>query len=148
MISLQFLRNHWRELAFGFLMCFLSGFGQTYFVSLFGGEIREEFAISDGQWGTIYSAGTIMSAFVLMWSRQLVDRLRLATMAAISLGGAAIMCVGGGIGVEPCSAGGGDLRPAPVRPGAVLAYRDYRPARAGRVDCLHGPHRRRSGCCR
>ena len=97
MFSLRFLKSHWRELAFGFLMCFLSSFGQTFFISLFGGHIRAEFAISDGEWGSIYSAGTIASALVLVWSGRLVDRLRLADMAALVIAGLAIMCLAAGL---------------------------------------------------
>ena len=49
MFSLEFLRSHWRELLFGFAMCFLSSFGQTFFISLFGGAIRSDLGISDGE---------------------------------------------------------------------------------------------------
>ncbi len=97
MFSLKFVRTHWRELLFGFAMCFLSSFGQTFFISLFGGEIKAEFALSDGEFGTIYSAGTLLSAAVLVWSGRLVDRLRLRDMAALVLGGLAAVCIAMGL---------------------------------------------------
>lgn len=93
MLSLEFMRSHWRELLFGFAMCFLSSFGQTFFISLFGGQIRSELAITDGQFGTYYAMGTLASAALLVWSGRLVDRLRLRDMAALVLGGLAIVCV-------------------------------------------------------
>ncbi len=93
MFSLEFLRNNWRELLFGFAMCFLSSFGQTFFISLFGGEIRAEFHFTDGEIGTYYSIGTIASAAVLLWSGRLVDRLRLRDMSALVLGGLALTCI-------------------------------------------------------
>lgn len=93
MFSLKFLRDHWRELLFGFAMCLLSSFGQTFFISLFGGVIRTEFAISDGEFGTIYSIGTLASAAVLVWSGRLVDRLRLRDMSAFVLFGLAVTCL-------------------------------------------------------
>ncbi len=67
----------WRLLVFGMLMTFWSSPGQTYLVSLFGGEIRAAFDLSHGQFGSLYSAGTLLSAGVLLWSGRLVDRLPL-----------------------------------------------------------------------
>jgi hypothetical protein len=45
MLTSATLRNHWPLLAFGWLMTFGSAFGQTYFISIFGGVIREELAL-------------------------------------------------------------------------------------------------------
>jgi MFS family permease len=92
MFSAKFLRDNWRELLFGFAMCFLSSFGQTFFISLFGGKLRAELGISDGQFGTYYALGTLGSAAVLVWSGRLVDRLRLRDMAAMVLGGLGLVC--------------------------------------------------------
>jgi len=41
----------------GFLLEFTSAMG-TYFISLFAGEIRAALALSDGQWGGIYTIDT------------------------------------------------------------------------------------------
>jgi hypothetical protein len=40
---LGFLHENRRFLFFGFLMALCSSYGQTFFISVFGGEIREEF---------------------------------------------------------------------------------------------------------
>ena len=37
---LPLIRSEWRLLGFGFAMTFCSAFGQTYFIALFGGELR------------------------------------------------------------------------------------------------------------
>ncbi len=37
---LRFVRENARFLAFGFLFGWCSSFGQTFFIALFGGEIR------------------------------------------------------------------------------------------------------------
>ena len=92
MFSATFLRSNWRELLFGFAMCFLSSFGQTFFISLFGGQLRGELGISDGQFGTYYALGTLGSAAVLVWSGRLIDRLRLRDMSAMVLGGLGVVC--------------------------------------------------------
>ncbi|MDO6729797.1 MFS transporter [Marinovum sp. 2_MG-2023] len=60
----------------GTLLTFLSSFGQTYFISIFSGEIRAEFGLTHGQWGGIYSLGTTLSAAVMVWSGGLTDRFR------------------------------------------------------------------------
>ena len=50
------------ELTLGVLLIFSSSIGQTYFISLFSGEIRNEFNLSHGIFGTFYSVATLTSA--------------------------------------------------------------------------------------
>jgi sugar phosphate permease len=85
MLSLSFLRAHGRLLGFGVLMTFCSSVGQTFFISLFSGEIRDAFALSDGAFGSLYSLGTLTSAAVLLWAGRLVDRLPLPVFAVAVL---------------------------------------------------------------
>ena len=104
MLSLAFLRTHGRLLAFGMLMTFCSSFGQTYFISLFSGEIRAGFGLSDGDFGSLYAVATLSSAAVLLWVGRLIDRLPLPAFAAAVLVGLAAMClalgaVGGAAGL-------------------------------------------------
>lgn len=94
MLSLSFLRAHGPLIAFGAFMCFASSFGQTFFVSLFGGEIREAFALSHGEFGTVYATGTMLSAATLVWAGRLIDRVPLARFAAgvlLGLGGMSLL---------------------------------------------------------
>lgn len=67
-------------LAAGALMTFSSSFGQTFFIALFAGEIRAEFGLSHGEWGAIYTLGTLMSAALMVWAGGLTDRLRARTL--------------------------------------------------------------------
>ncbi|ABG30160.1 MFS transporter [Roseobacter denitrificans] len=60
----------------GFLLCFTSSFGQTYFISLFAGEIKDSFSLTDGDWGAIYTVGTTLSAITIIWAGALTDRFR------------------------------------------------------------------------
>jgi MFS family permease len=85
MLPLSFLRAHGRLLGFGVLMTFCSSVGQTFFISLFSGEIRAAFALSDGDFGSLYAIGTLTSAAVLLWAGRLVDRLPLPVFAAAVL---------------------------------------------------------------
>lgn len=76
-------------LAAGALLTLLSGFGQTYFISLFAGEIRDEFGLTNGQWGGIYTLGTSASALLMVWAGGLTDRFR-----ARALGSAVLLLLG------------------------------------------------------
>ena len=58
-------------------MMFWSSPGQTYLISLYGAEIRNEFGLSHGSFGGLYSLGTLLSAGVIVWSGRLVDRVDL-----------------------------------------------------------------------
>ena len=87
------IRSEWRFLLFGFLMTFWSSPGQTYFISLFSGEIRSSMSLSDGQFGGIYSIATLLSAAVMVWSGSLVDRISLGKFSIAVVLGLALGCV-------------------------------------------------------
>ena len=82
MLPLSFLRAHGRLIGFGFFMYFCSSAGQTFYISLFGGELRAAFDLSHGAFGTIYAAATLASAATLVWAGRLIDRVRLPVFAA------------------------------------------------------------------
>ncbi|MGF1594376.1 MAG: MFS transporter [Kiloniellaceae bacterium] len=93
MLSLSFLRAHGRLLGFGVLMTFCSSVGQTFFISLFSGQIRAEFSLSDGEFGSLYSLGTLASAAVLLGAGRLIDRVPLPLFAAAVLTLLAAVCL-------------------------------------------------------
>jgi len=69
-----FLANNSRWLTGGFLLTFFSSFGQTFFISLSAGDIRAEYGLSHGDFGLLYMAATLGSAFTLLWVGKIVDR--------------------------------------------------------------------------
>ncbi len=75
-------RNAW-WLGTGLLLMFSSCFGQTYFISLFAGGIREEFGLSNGAWGGIYTIATIGSAALLVQAGRLADTVPLVRLCVI-----------------------------------------------------------------
>lgn len=93
MSMLTFLSRNAPWLAAGGLLTFLSSFGQTFFISIFAGEIRAEFGLSHGAWGGIYSLGTAASAVVMIWSGALTDLFRVRVMGPIVLLGLATACI-------------------------------------------------------
>ena len=88
-----FLRSNAAFLLTGALLTLTSSFGQTFFISVFAGQIMESFSLTDGEWGLIYSAGTTASAVVMVWSGVLTDRFRVRTLGALVLVGLAGACL-------------------------------------------------------
>ncbi|MEZ5714546.1 MAG: MFS transporter [Paracoccaceae bacterium] len=80
--TLRFIRENLPWLSAGVLLTFLSSFGQTFFISVFAGEIRESFGLSHGQWGGIYTLGTGASAVVMVWAGGLTDHFRVRVLGA------------------------------------------------------------------
>lgn len=64
-----------------------SGFGQTFFVSVFGAAIRAEFALSNSSYGFYYGLATLCSALTLLKLGEVADRWDLwrVTLLAIML---------------------------------------------------------------
>ncbi|MBX2878787.1 MAG: MFS transporter [Granulosicoccus sp.] len=78
-----FLRENSRWLLGGLLLTFFSSFGQTFFIALFAGEIRSVFALSHGDFGALYMAGTLCSALTLLWLGRVVDHQSVARVAFV-----------------------------------------------------------------
>ena len=95
MDHLSFVWRNQRFLGFGFLTAFYSSVGQTYFIAVFGPEIRAVFGLSHGDFGGLYAIGTTISAACLIWAGRLIDRLDLrlftATAVACLIGAALLM---------------------------------------------------------
>lgn len=89
---LPLIRAEWQLLLFGFVMTFSSSLGQTYFIGLFSGEIRADLGLSHGDFGAVYSAATLASAIILLWSGALIDRMDLRRFSYVVTAGLAIGC--------------------------------------------------------
>lgn len=85
MNSLQFYKQNFQWLFAGALLTFSSSFGQTYFISIFAGDIRAEFGLTHGGWGTVYMVGTLCSAFAMVFAGALMDNFRARALGAIML---------------------------------------------------------------
>ena len=94
MTTLHFLKDNAPWLGAGALLMFLSSFGQTFFISIFAGHIREDFGLSHGEWGGIYTLGTTASALVMIWAGGLTDHFRVRALAPIILALLTLACLG------------------------------------------------------
>ena len=86
-----FENRHW--LGFGFLLTFASAFGQTWFISLFAGDIKDRFGLTDGGWGLVYTVATLAAAGLLLTRGGLADTVRpdrLAPLMALAFAVAAV----------------------------------------------------------
>ena len=81
--TFDFMRVEWRFLLFGMAMAFCSSLGQTFFISLFSGQIRAELGLSHGAFGTYYAMATTASAICLLWLGKLADSMRVEKLARL-----------------------------------------------------------------
>lgn len=88
-----FLRQNLRWLAAGGLLNFSSSFGQTFFIALFAGQIRADFALSHAAWGSIYTVATLASAMVMILAGGLADRFPVRHLGAAVLALLAVTCL-------------------------------------------------------
>ncbi|MDZ7737343.1 MAG: MFS transporter [Gammaproteobacteria bacterium] len=88
-----FVREQPKLAAFALLATFSSGFGQTFFIAVFGGELRGAFALSHAAYGALYAAGTIIAALLLPAVGHLIDRWPLRRITAAAIGVLALGCM-------------------------------------------------------
>jgi len=78
-----FIRHNAHLAFFALVAIAASGFGQTFFVSIFGSALRAEFDLSHAQYGACYSGATLAAALALLACGGLVDRWPLRRSAAL-----------------------------------------------------------------
>lgn len=89
----DFIRGNARFLSAGGLISLSSSYGQTYFIAIFAAQIMAAFGLSDGQWGTLYTVATTISAAVMLWAGALADRFRVRALAALVMPALAAVCI-------------------------------------------------------
>ncbi|MEP4766779.1 MAG: MFS transporter [Roseibium sp.] len=92
MTYFTFLRDNTRWLSASYLLTVFSGFGQTFFISLSGGDIRAEFGLSHGDLGLLYMVATLGSALTLPYVGKSVDYFPVQKVAAVVIAGLALSC--------------------------------------------------------
>ncbi len=89
----HFIVTHAGLLGFGFMANFFSGFGQTFFIGVFGGAMRADFGLSHGEFGLVYSLATLASALCFLWAGRQIDRLDLRFYVGLATGLYAVACL-------------------------------------------------------
>ncbi|WP_262299054.1 MFS transporter [Microvirga sesbaniae] len=88
----ELLMRHGRVIGLGFALTLLSSFGQTFFISLSGPDIRHTFGLTHGSFGLIYSVATLAAGLLMIWIGGAIDRIDVglyATAAMLGLAAAA-----------------------------------------------------------
>ena len=89
----ELLVRHGRVIGLGFALTFLSSFGQTFFISLSGPNIRDAFGLTNGTFGLIYSVATLSSGLLMIWVGSVIDRVDVRLYATVALLGLAAAAV-------------------------------------------------------
>ncbi|WP_162299990.1 MFS transporter [Kineobactrum sediminis] len=82
-----------RLLAFSLLATLFSGFGQTFFIGLFGGAWRTEFDLDYAELGMLYSAATLTSGLLIVTVGRWLDHIPLHRYTAGVVMAFAVGCV-------------------------------------------------------
>ncbi len=77
----MFKNLSFKVILFGFIFTFFSSFGQSFFLGLFNSSIRNTLLISQGQFGSIYAAATLLSSFLLIWVGKKIDDIQIFKFA-------------------------------------------------------------------
>lgn len=93
MIFPAFMRENPRLAIFAVLATASSGFGQTFFFSVFGGGIRKTFELQNSTYGLTYSLATLASAVLLLKLGPLADKWSLTRMTTLAVGLLATGCL-------------------------------------------------------
>ena len=81
---ISFIKKYPQLLLFGILTAMFSGPGQTFLISFFIPHMRDEFGMTKAGIAGIYSAATLISAFLLPIMGRLLDRIRLVWFTLIA----------------------------------------------------------------
>ena len=90
---MSFLFQNARWLTATGLLYFCSCFGQTFFISLFAGEVRQAFNLSHGDWGFIYSGGTLASAIAMLCFGGYIDKYKITMNIKIVIISLSLVCL-------------------------------------------------------
>ena len=63
-----------RSIGFGFLNAFFSGLGQTHFIALLGPLVMSQYALSNTEYGSLYSLITLVSGIFIGFIGPMIDR--------------------------------------------------------------------------
>ncbi|MEM9059596.1 MAG: MFS transporter [Pseudomonadota bacterium] len=91
---IRFARENARWLTTGLLLTLVSSFGQTYFISIFADRIMDDYDLSDGEWGGIYTVATLSSAACLLYAGKFADQIPVSRLAILILAAYACVAVG------------------------------------------------------
>ncbi|MGB7841360.1 MAG: MFS transporter [Salinimicrobium sp.] len=88
-----FIKGNFRTVSFGWVLTFLSGFGQTFLISLYVPEILKAFSISEGTFGSIYAGCTVTASLIMLTVGHTVDHKPAKLVTALTVAGLAFSSI-------------------------------------------------------
>jgi MFS family permease len=85
----HFLKSNASDVSFGWVLTFLSSFGQTFLISLYVPKIIEKFSLTEGSFGGVYAIATIISSVILISVGHTIDHKSVKKVTAFTLLGLA-----------------------------------------------------------
>lgn len=80
-----FIKGNFKKLSFGWLLTFLSSFGQTYLISLYVTDISKAFEISEGSFGAIYAICTVSASVIMLTVGHTVDHVSVKKVTTFTI---------------------------------------------------------------
>ena len=90
---LYFLKHNFKSASFGWVLTFLSSFGQTFLISLYVPELIKTFKISEGTFGSIYALGTVIASVILISVGHTIDHKPVKKVVFYNCLGLIISCL-------------------------------------------------------
>lgn len=90
--QVDFIQQNARWLAGGFLLTLFSSFGQTFFIGLFGNDLRATFGLTSGEFGGLYMLATLASAASLPWLGRTLDLMPGWKVVGFTMPALAVAC--------------------------------------------------------
>jgi MFS family permease len=90
---LKFIRQNLKPLSYGWLLTFLSSFGQTYLVSLYVVHLVKDFGISEGSFGAVYAGCTVISSVIMLSIGHTVDHISIKKVTFFTILALACSCI-------------------------------------------------------
>ena len=90
---LYFIKGDFKKISFGWMLTFLSSFGQTFLISLYVTSISSDFEISEGSFGAIYAICTVLASFIMLTVGHTVDHISIKKVTAYTIVGLALSCI-------------------------------------------------------
>lgn len=86
----RFFITNFKKVSFGWLLTFLSSFGQTFLLSVYVPEIIRAFGFTEGTFGAIYAGCTVIASFIMLTVGHHVDHVSVKKVTAFTVLGLAI----------------------------------------------------------
>jgi len=90
---IPFLKANYKKVSFGWLLTFMSSFGQTFLISLYVPQIIKEFQVTEGFFGAIYAICTVVASIIMLSVGHTVDYKPVKKVTAYTIVGIALSSI-------------------------------------------------------